>query len=168
MGKNRSRRFRYRQLAGTVLPLILAFATLAQTRSNGTLPVGLKPSLDARLTQFTKAQADGRWDEVAAMLGRYRMGDVGHHPLPRDAKTCMVVQMKDIPMVSCVMQGYTFSAEILGVPLDRRSWDLDGEAVFRTATGEQKSRSTLTAYRDQGSWYFSPPDLDDYWLTKHL
>ena len=168
METTRSRRFRYRQLAGTVLPLTLAFATLAQTRNSGTLPVDLKPSLDARLAQFTKAQADGRWDDVAAMLGRYRMGGVGHHPLPREAKTCLISQMKEIPMVSFVIKDYTFSTAIFGVPLDRRSWDLDGEAVFRTATGEQKSRATLNAYRDQGTWYFSPPDLDDYWLTRHL
>ena len=168
MEKPGSRWLRRRGFAGTILLLIVAFATLAQTRSNGTIPADLKPSLDARLAQFTEAQADGRWDDVAAMLGRYRMGGVGHHLLAPEAKACLVTQMKEIPMISFKMKDYTFSTEILSLPLDKRSWDLIGEAVFRPARGEQMSQSKVTAYRDKDEWYFSPPDFDSYWLKSHL
>jgi hypothetical protein len=166
MGKAGSRRFRCR--AGTILLLILASATLAQTRNDGTLPADLKPSLDARLAQFTQAQTDGRWDDVAAILGRYRMGGVGHHPLTPEAKACLVSQMKEIPMISFAMKTYIFSDEILNLPLDKRSWDLIGEAVFRPVAGEQKALSKVTAYRDRGEWYFSPPNYDSNWLKTHL
>src|SRR6266436_5524000 len=168
MKKPGSRRLRCRRFAGTILPLILAFATLAQTRNNGTLPADLKPSLDARLAQFTEAQADGRWDDVAAMLGRYRMGGVGHHLLTPEAKGCLVTQMKEIPMISFTLKNYIFSDEILSLPPDKRFWDLVGEAVFKPARGEQKSQSKVTAYRDKGEWYFSPPNYDRYWLKTHL
>ena len=152
-----------------MLLLIVASGLLAQTRNDGVIPADLKPSLDSRLTRFTQAQADGKWDEVATLLGRYRMGGVGHHPLTGEAKACLINQMKEIPMISFETQSVRASTEILGLPLDKRFWDLIGEAMFKTpATGEHKSQSKVTAYRDKGEWYFSPPNYDSYWLKAHL
>lgn len=154
---------------GAMLLLIVASGMLAQTQKDGAIPADIKPSLDSRLTRFTQAQADGKWDEVSTLLGRYRMGGVGHHPLTAEAKACLISQMKEIPMISFETQRVVSSTEILGLPLDKRFWDLIGEAMFRTpTTGEHKSQSKVTAYRDNGKWYFSPPNYDDYWLKTHL
>jgi len=96
------------------------------------------------------------------------MGGVGHHLLTPEAKGCLVTQMKEIPMISFTLKNYIFSDEILSLPPDKRFWDLVGEAVFKPARGEQKSQSKVTAYRDKGEWYFSPPNYDSYWLKTHL
>ncbi len=156
------------QLAGTILVFASVSTTLAQTRNDGKIPDDLRPLLDARLAEFTQAQADGRWDDLASLLGRYRMGGVGHHPLTSESKACLVSQMKEIPMIAFRMENFSFSTEILGLPLDERFWTLRGEAEFRQANGEQKGQSLLTAYRDKGEWFFSPPSYDSYWEKTHL
>jgi len=96
------------------------------------------------------------------------MGGVGNHVLTPESKACLVMQMKEIPMVAFKMKDYIHSTEILSLPLDKRSWDLVGEAVFRSTTGEQTSQSHVTAYRDKGEWFFSPPNYDEYWEKGQL
>src|SRR5258707_5552227 len=152
MGKSSRSRLWLRQFAGIMAVLIAAPTALARTKT-GKLPDDLKPSLEARLAQFIQAQADGSWNSVGSMLGRYRMGGVGHHPLSPESKACLLTQMKEIPMIAFKMKDYTFSSEILSLPLDRRSWNLVGEAVFRSATGERTIESQVTAYRDKGEWF---------------
>jgi hypothetical protein len=39
---------------------------------------------------------------------------------------------------------------------------------MRTKSGDQKRRIMMDAYLDKGEWYFSPPNLDTYWLANHL
>jgi hypothetical protein len=168
MSKSNCSRLWLRQFAGFMAVLIAAPAALGQTKTSGILPDDLKPSLEARLAQFIQAQADGNWNSVGSMLGRYRMGGVGHHPLTPESKACLVMQMKEMPMIAFKMKDYTFSTEILSLPLDKRSWNLVGEAVFRSTTGERATQSQVTAYRDKGEWFFSPPNYDEFWEKSHL
>src|SRR4029077_1897582 len=95
-GKSSCSRLWLRQFAGIMAVLIAAPTALAQTKT-GKLPDDLKPSLEARLAQFIQAQADGSWNSVGSMLGRYRMGGIGHHPLSPESKACLLMQMKEIP-----------------------------------------------------------------------
>ena len=168
MQKFRRLQLRCLRFVGAVLIPIVTSGTLAQTRNDGTLPADLKPSLDARLTLFIQAQADGNWNNVGSMLGRYRMGGVGHHAITPESKACLVMQMKEIPMVAFKVRNYIFSTEILSLPLDKRSWNVVGEAVFRSTTGEQATQSHIIAYRDKGEWFFSPPNYDEHWEKSHL
>jgi hypothetical protein len=96
------------------------------------------------------------------------MGGAGHHALTPESKACLVMQMKEIPMVAFKVKNYIFSTEILSLPLDKRSWSVVGEAVFRSTTGEQATQSHVTAYRDKGEWFFSPPNYDHQWEKSHL
>jgi hypothetical protein len=150
-------------LGSFLLVLFGAIFAIANAQTQGMLPDELKPSLNARLSQFIQAQADGEWDVVASMLGRYRGGWVGHHPFTQESKACLVSQMKAFPMIAFDMKDYRFSSEILRLPLDKRAWNLIGEAVFKSGAEEQKTKSGLTAYRDNGEWFFTPPDYDRYW-----
>src|SRR4029450_13282854 len=76
------------------------------------IPSHLQPSLDESIRRFTEAQAAGRWDEVAKMLGRFRGGSRGPLYSP-EHKECLLSQMKAIPMISFVTERTIFSNEIL-------------------------------------------------------
>jgi hypothetical protein len=144
---------------------ILSAATYGQ--SKGSIPEDLRPSLKSRLALFTQAQAEGRWDLVASMLGRYRNGSRSN-PYTEAHKECLISQMQAFPMTSLTVKDYRFSTEILSAPLSRRWWYLVGDAVFKTQSGEQKQSAEIVAYRDNGDWFFTPPNYDEYWEGTHL
>src|SRR6266404_5582561 len=87
-------------LRSLILAVLGTCSGTASPQTKGTLPDEFKPSLNARLSRFIQAQADEKWDVVASMLGRYRMGGVGHRALTKKSKACLVSQMKAFPMVT--------------------------------------------------------------------
>ena len=142
----------------------------AQTyRSGGALPTNLRSSLQERLSLFTQAQAEGHWDEVARLLGRYRRGGVGAHLYTPTHKQCLISQMQTSPLVgfSFSFEKVMFSTEILSMPAASRWWYLAGEGTFQRQSGEIKQETQLVAYRDNGRWYFTPPNYDGRWEKSH-
>lgn len=137
-------------------------STIVSAQTNGSLPAELRPSLDARLASFVEAQKDGHWDLVASMLGRYRRGGTGDLLYTAEHKACLVRQMQAFPMISFTITDVEFSTEMSGMPANTRWWYLSGEAVFRGGS-DGKQPSNVVGYRDNGEWYFTPPNLDDRW-----
>jgi len=147
-----------------LLALVSCIAT-AQTPSAGKLPTNLKSSLQERLSLFTQAQSNGRWEEVGHLLGRYRRGGTGDHLYTATHKQCLISQMQNLPLVafSFSFDKVMFSTEILSMPASLRWWYLTGEGTFRNQSGESKQQTQIVAYRDNGQWYFTPPNYDDMW-----
>jgi hypothetical protein len=119
-------------------------------------------SLKSGLKSFIEAQAAGKWDEVDRLLGRYRDGQGMYGMLFTKAhKQCLLSQMKDMPMISFEIKDLTYSTEILSRPPESRWYDLMGKATFRTQSGNVEADvDKMTAYLDQGKWYFSPTRVD--------
>jgi hypothetical protein len=144
------------------------FLTVAEGRTTVGIPPELRSAMQERLSLFAQAQAEGRWDLVASMLGRYRRGGTGNHPYTQAHKECLISQMQSFPMTSFSVTRYEESTEVLSMPVGRRWWYLVGEAVFKTKSGEQKQEAAVVAYRDKGEWYFTPPNFDEYWEKTHV
>ena len=163
--------------AGTFALLVSLFqvgvtSSQAQTTSGKRVPTAgipfhLQPSLDQGIRRFTEAQATGRWDDVAKMLGRFRGGSRG--PLYSQAhKECLLSQMKAMPMISFVTERTIFSTEILSAPAGKRWWLLMGVAELKTPSGTTKSQTQITSYRDRGEWYFTPTNYDRAWVRDRV
>ena len=75
--------------------------------------------------------------------------------------------MQSMAIISFVVPDRQFSANAT-MPPRQRWWILEGNAVFRTETGDQKRHVIMDAYLDKGEWYFSPPNYDTYWLRSRL
>jgi hypothetical protein len=129
-------------------------------------PQALRSQMEARLQQFTQAQAEGQWDEVARLLGDYRRGWSYIRYTPAH-KECLIRTMKESPMVSFDyrIQESPFSSEIFTTPSNRRWWTLVGEGTFQTASGLSKREIAVVAYRDGEDWFFTPPPLDNVALS---
>lgn len=97
------------------------------------------------------------------MLGRYRWG-TGKYTLAH--KECVISQLQFLRMISFETRDRQFTTA--DMPLHQRWWSLEGEVLWRTKSGNEKSPMILDVYLDNGEWYFSPPNLDTYWLRKHL
>jgi hypothetical protein len=150
-----------------VFAFFLGTACFATGQFSGAIPDALKPSLQARLSLYTQAQAEGRWDTVATMLGR-RRGGSGSAPVYTPAhKACLISYMQNFPLISFTMTGAGFSTEILNEPMSKRWWTISGDAVYKTDLGEKKSKTLFIAYRDEGQWYFTPPNFDNLWHETH-
>jgi len=156
-----------------VLSVLLLIATVAiclgeNAQPTAKIPDELRPSLNARLQVFIQAQADGQWNQVSSMLGRYRRGGTGEHLYTPAHKVCLVSQMQAFPMTSFTSTGELYSTEILGVPAAKRWWYVKGEALFKPSSGQSKQNSYVVAYRDKGEWYFTPPNFDEWWEQSHV
>src|ERR1700733_571121 len=101
------------------------------------IPEGLRQSLDARLSLFIAGQAEGQWDMVASMLGRYWRDDLRRLVLTSQRRACLISQMQNFPVLSFDVTMYTFSTAIYGEPAGRRWWFLTGDTVVKTESGEQ-------------------------------
>ncbi|WP_321477167.1 hypothetical protein [uncultured Paludibaculum sp.] len=121
----------------------------------------LKLQLDATLRTFTNAQASGDWDTVARLLGRYRRG-ANYLAFTPSHRACLIQVMKRTPIVSLTyaLEYKYISSELDMTPPERRWWTLVGEATFRKNGEDVKSKTSLVAYRDRGSWFFTPPPMD--------
>jgi len=145
-----------------ILSALNVYST-AQERKAWQFPTELKPALDARLNLFQNAQAEGRWDDVADLLGDYRRGYFGGYlKLTESHKTCLVSEMQKFPMVGFdyTIQDSPYSSEILMTPVGRRWWRLVGEGTFRVGAKSVKQATWLIAYQDRDTWFFSPATLD--------
>jgi hypothetical protein len=144
----------------------------AQGEKPWQLPAALRPSLEARVNLFTDAQAEGRWDQVALLLGDYRRAGNYYLRYTPAHKACLIMQMKAAPMIAFTftVQESFFSSEILTTPPGRRWWVLVGEGVFRVGTDTVTRRILVTAYRDRDDWYFTPATYfdDEVWARTHL
>jgi hypothetical protein len=132
-------------------------------------PETLRSALDARLRSFTEAQAEGDWSKVSLLLGRYRRG--GNYMLYTPShRACLINAMKQFPMIdfNYKVSDSPFSSEILSTPPERKWWMLVGEATFRQDSKESTKHMYLTAYRDRGNWYFTPPPFDNASASSHL
>jgi hypothetical protein len=148
-----------RLIAVLVAILVCGVSHAAGQKSGGTIPEALKPSLLARLAQYTQAQAGGRWDSVASLLGPHRGAGhfaVSYTPVHR---ACLIDQMKPFSMVSFEFKNEMFSTEILSTPPSRRWWYITGDAVFNVNGTDQKTKTSFIAYRENGQWYFTPPNI---------
>jgi hypothetical protein len=161
--------------SGSCLLFALALAVLAvpslraQDEKPWQFPESLRPELDARLKTFMDAQKSGEWNEVAALLGRYRRG--GNYLLYTTThRACLVDEMKHLPMVRFDYRVWdqSFSSEILSTPPERRWWTLVGEATFWRGGTEIKKQIQIVAYRDNGNWYFTPPPVDNANAASHF
>ncbi|MDR3711966.1 MAG: hypothetical protein P4L51_04060 [Puia sp.] len=132
-------------------------------------PEALRSALDSRLRSFTEAQAEGDWSKVALLLGRYRRG--GNYMLYTPShRACLINVMKQFPMIDFTYKVWdsSFSSEILSTPPERKWWMLVGEATFRQDSIKSTKHIYLTAYRDRGNWYFTPPPFDNGSAISHL
>jgi hypothetical protein len=127
-------------------------------------------SLKSGLKSFIEAQAGGKWDEVDRLLGRYRDGPGMYGvPFTKAHKQCLLSQMKDMPMISFEIKDISCSTEILSRPPESRWYDLMGKATFRTQSGiVEADVDKMTAYLDQGKWYFSPTRVDNNLAYKRV
>jgi len=153
--------------ANAALLVLLSFTLLptpSKAQIESQIPEALRPALEARLKLFTQAQAEGRWDIVSSLLGKYRTG-IGLYTQAH--KDCLISQMQSEAIISFVVPDHQFSSNAT-MPPRQRWWFLEGEAVFRTKTGDHKRQVLMDAYLDKGEWYFSPPNYDTYWLRSHL
>jgi hypothetical protein len=142
---------------------------LGQSEKPWQLPEALRPDLDSRLNAFTEAQANGDWNQVEQLLGRYRRG--GSYLLYTPShRSCLIEVMRRYPMISFqyTVWDKSFSSEILSTPPERRWWTLVGEATIREDAKEIKKQIYLVAYRDQGNWYFTPPPFDNATAASHF
>jgi hypothetical protein len=148
-------------IVACVMYSFLGVCSEAQQGKAWQLPEKLKPALDARLQLFLSAQANGRWDYVADMLGNYRRGG-GYLKFTPSHKTCLISEMQKSPMVSFdyTVQEVPFSSEILTTSAGRRWWTLTGEGTFRIGAKTVKQKTWVIAYRDRNDWFFSPPTFD--------
>src|SRR5262245_40596121 len=156
--------------AACSLKMMSTSAQLSSQRRaiNPNIPSELQPSLDEGLRRFIEAQANGQWDEVARLLGRFRGNSRRGFLYTPAHKECLLSQMRAAPMISFVKERVMFSTAILSEPTERRWWILEGMAEFKTASGSAKSRILMTAYRDQNEWYFTPPSDDPGWEREHV
>ena len=75
-------------------------------------------------------------------------------------RACLIEQMKSMPLISFELKSEMFSTEILSTPPSQRWWYLNGDAVFKVNGTEQKAQTSFIAYRENGQWYFAPPNYD--------
>ena len=137
------------------------------SKSEFGIPTSLQPALDQRLAMFTAAQANQQWEDVSALLGRYRKGGNGFL-YTVEHKNCFLQQIQSAPMVSFAAESIAYSSELHSTPPDQRWWYMRGVAEFKKSSGVVREITTVVAYRDQGEWYFTPPNYDDEWEKSHV
>jgi hypothetical protein len=146
------------------------------------LPDELQSSLQERLSTFLTAQAAEHWDDVAELLGRCRFGCTRGNLYTDSYKQCLVSRMQEARMLDfdssiqdpsiCVTTEKEM--EPIGEIVDRfaaerSSWYLRGTGRFQTSLEDWLEQTNVIAYRDQGQWYFTPPQwqMQDKWEKAH-
>ncbi len=165
--------FRRTSLVVIVISLANALILLsaAQSRDAWRFPSELRQELDSRIRLFTQAQADGRWEDVAQLLGEDRRGEFTHMSFTPSHKDCLISQMQKLPMIdfTFTVRESPYSSEILSTPPEKRWWVLTGEGLFREHSQTIQRNALITAYRDKGTWYFTPNYFNDEALAEaHL
>lgn len=145
------------------------------------LPNDLQSSLEERFSKFVAAQAGEQWGEMADLLGRCRMGCNPHGSLYTSSyKQCMVSRMQAVRMrafdysiqslSACAAEGEESSTgTVMRLTAEKLSWYLSGTGTFQTSSEEWTEPAVVVAYRDEGQWYFTPPQwkMQDKWEKVH-
>lgn len=147
------------------------------------LPDELQSSLQKRFSMFVAAQAQEHWDDVAELLGRCRFGcNHGNlHTYTDSYKQCLVSRMQEVRMLDfdlsvqdpsiCVTTEKEMEpiGGIVNRFPERSSWYLRGTGRFQTSSEDWWEQTKVIAYRDQGQWYFTPPQwqMQDKWEKAH-
>jgi hypothetical protein len=138
-----------------------------------TIPEDLRSTLDSRLAAFLSAQAQGKWDTVEELLGRK---DVVYKS---SYKQCLVSRMQELRMVSfdlfspdlyaCTTTMSLSEEAVNWVTAEQLSWYVRGTGTFQTSSKIWSEETQFKAYRDQGTWYFIPPQrgMQDKWEQAH-
>jgi hypothetical protein len=138
-----------------------------------TLPDDLRSTLEARLATFLTAQAQGHWDEVADLLGSKTFVHESSY------KQCLVSRIQELRMVSfdlftpdlytCTTQIELPAGTVDRLTAERLPWYVRGMARFQTSSETWMQETQVRAYRDQGQWYFVPPqeNMQDKWEKVH-
>ena len=137
------------------------------------LPDDLRSTLEARLTTFLTAQAQGHWDDVEELLGSK------HVVYKSSYRQCLISRMQELRMVSFDLSApdlytCTTNLEVPAGTVDRvtaeqLSWYVRGTASFQTSSETWLEERQIRAYRDHGQWYFIPPQqqMQDKWEKIH-
>jgi hypothetical protein len=126
-----------------------------------TLPDDLQSTLQTRLAKFLTMEAQGQWDDVAQLLGNRTFFRESSY------KQCLVSRMQELRMVrfdlsspdlyTCTTQTDLPSGAVDRVTAEQLLWFVRGTATFQTTSETWLEETQIRAYRDQGQWYFVPP-----------
>lgn len=148
------------------------------------LPNDLQSSFEERLSQFVAAQAEGHWDELGELLGRCGRecgGGTFYQSYTDSYKKCLVERIQEVRMLDFDFSIQDLSTSVpyggwdpIGGLVDRftaeqSSWYLKGTGRFQTPLESWMEETRVIAYRDQGQWYFIPPQrwMQDKWEKAH-
>jgi hypothetical protein len=137
------------------------------------LPDDLRTTLEARLTSFLTAEAQGHWDDVEELLGN--RGEVSKSSY----RGCLISRMQELRMVSfdlstpalytCTTTRDLPSETVDRVMAEQLRWSVRGTGTFQTSSETWLQETQVNAYRYQGQWYFIPPQwaMQDKWEQAH-
>ena len=106
------------------------------------LPDDLRSSLEERLSTFLAAQAEERWDDVSALLGRCRFGcEGGGFYYTGSYKQCLVSRMQEVRMLDFSTHDLFTCSTKLELPpgtvdriaVEQLPWYLEGTARFQSS-----------------------------------
>lgn len=131
------------------------------------LPDDLRSSLEEQLSTFLAAQAEGHWGDVEKLLGRCRLGCPSGNFYTSSYKQCLVSRMQEVRMLdfdfsfhdlsTCTTKMELPTGTVARVAAEQLSWYLRGTGKFQTSSEDWMEQTQVIAYRDQGQWYFIPP-----------
>ena len=137
------------------------------------LPDDLQSTLQMRLASFVNAQGQGDWAEVEELFGTKHVVSQGSY------RRCLIQRMQELRMVSFDISNPSFYActtsnDVPGGTVERLtseqlSWFVRGIARFQTSSETWLEEAQIHAYRDNGQWYFVPPQraMQDKWEKIH-
>jgi len=143
------------------------------------LPDDLRSSLEERLSTFLAAQAEEHWGEISELLGRCRFGCSGGIFYTSPYKQCLVSRMREVHMLdftfsmndlfTCTTQFELPAGTVDRVAAEQLAWYVRGTGRFQTTSEVWMEPTQVIAYRDQGQWYFRPPQerMQDKWEKTH-
>ncbi len=132
-----------------------------------TLPDDLRSSLEERFSTFMAAQSEGHWGDVAELLGRYRFGSPDGSFYTSSYRQCLVSRMQELRMLdfefsipnlyTCTTKMDLPTGTVARFAAEQLSWYLRGTGKFQTSSEDWMEQTQVIGYRDQGQWYFIPP-----------
>ena len=145
-----------------------------------TLPDDLRSSLEERVSRFFTAQAEEHWEEVSDLLGRcQRECNVGKF-YTSSYKQCLVSRMQEVRLSNfdfsmqdnlsaCTRTWEEMGTQVSRIEAEQLPWYMTGTGTFQTSSNHWLEQTRLIAYRDQGQWYFIPPQrmMQDRWEKVH-
>lgn len=151
--------------------LLCPWSAAQQNQAGRTALRGIPPELHSSLLEgiqrFVEAQRVGNWDQVSVLLGDFR-GASYRKRFTKQHKECLIEQMKSERMLSFAPMRVSLSTEILGMPLSQKWWFIHGIAEFDKNGVKAERETSITAYRFQDRWFFTPPNYDERWQAEKI